>query len=95
MTNYREILRQYSLGLNKSQIAAACGYSRNTVAHAISLAEENGLSYPLPEGILQKLSSLITAISMRLTAALIQLHLQYAKSQRANIMYLANYGIKL
>lgn len=49
MTNYREILRQYSLGLNKSQIAAACGYSRNTVAHAISLAEENGLSYPLPE----------------------------------------------
>lgn len=51
MTNYREILRQYSLGLNKSQIAAACGYSRNTVAQAISLAEENGLSYPLPEGM--------------------------------------------
>ena len=54
MTNYREILRQYSLGLNKSQIAAACGYSRNTVAHAISLAEENGLSYPLPEGMSDK-----------------------------------------
>ena len=54
MTNYREILRQYSLGLNKSQIAAACGYSRNTVAHAISLDEENGLSYPLPEGMSDK-----------------------------------------
>ena len=54
MTNYRAILRQYSLGLNKSQIAAACGYSRNTVAHAISLAEENGLSYPLPEGMSDK-----------------------------------------
>ena len=54
MTNYREMLRQYSLGLNKSQIAAACGYSRNTVAHAISLAEENGLSYPLPEGMSDK-----------------------------------------
>ncbi len=54
MTNYREILRQYSLGLNKSQIAAACGYSRNTVAQAISLAEENGLSYPLPEGMSDK-----------------------------------------
>lgn len=54
MTNYREILRQYSLGLNKSQIAAACGYSRNTVAQAINLAEENGLSYPLPEGMSDK-----------------------------------------
>lgn len=54
MTNYREILRQYSLGLNKSQIAAACGYARNTVAQTISLAEENGLSYPLPEGMSDK-----------------------------------------
>lgn len=44
MTNYREILRQYSLGLNKSQIAAVCGYAGNTVAQTISLAEENGLN---------------------------------------------------
>ena len=40
MTNYREILRLKSLGLNKSQIAAACNYSRNTVAQAIFLADE-------------------------------------------------------
>ena len=35
MTNYREILRLYSLGLNKTQIAEICGYSRNTVAQTI------------------------------------------------------------
>ena len=54
MTNYREILRLKSLGLNKSQIAAACNYSRNTVAQAINLADEKGLSYPLPEGMSDK-----------------------------------------
>lgn len=54
MTNYREILRLKSLGLNKSQIAAACNYSRNTVAQAINLAEEKVLSYPLHEGMSDK-----------------------------------------
>lgn len=54
MTNYREMLRLNSLGLNKSQIAAACNYFRNTVARAIGLAEEKGLSYPLPEGMSDK-----------------------------------------
>lgn len=47
MTNYREILRLYSLGLNKTQIAEICGYSRNTVAQTIKQAEANGLKYPL------------------------------------------------
>ena len=51
MTNYREILRLFSLGLNKTQIAEICGYSRNTVAQTIKQAEANGLKYPLPEGI--------------------------------------------
>lgn len=51
MTNYREILRLYSLGLNKTQIAEICGYSRNTVAQTIKQAEANGLKYPLPEGM--------------------------------------------
>lgn len=51
MTNYREILRLYSLGFNKTQIAEICGYSRNTVAQTIKQAEANGLKYPLPDGL--------------------------------------------
>ncbi|SDB60483.1 Homeodomain-like domain-containing protein [Ruminococcaceae bacterium FB2012] len=45
MTNYREILRLRSLGLNKSQIAAACGCSRTTVIKVLDLATANGISY--------------------------------------------------
>lgn len=63
MTNYREILRLYSLGLNKTQIAEICGYSRNTVAQTIKQAEANGLKYPLPEGMSDtKLSEIIRQI---------------------------------
>lgn len=32
MTNYREILRPHSLGLNKIEIATSCRRARNTVA---------------------------------------------------------------
>ena len=48
MTNYREILRLDSIGLNKTEIAASCGCSRNTVASTLKRAVECGLSWPLP-----------------------------------------------
>ena len=48
MTNYREILRLGSIGLNKTEIAASCGSSRNTVASALKRAKECRLSWPLP-----------------------------------------------
>ena len=48
MTNYREILRLDSIGLNKTEIATSCGCSRNTVSGALKRAEECGLSWPLP-----------------------------------------------
>ena len=51
MTNYREILRLDSLGLNKTQIAAACGCSRTTVIQALWLALDKRLTYPLPDSI--------------------------------------------
>lgn len=54
MTNYREILRLDSLGLNKSQIAEACGCSRTTVIAVLRQAEAMGISYPLPADVSDK-----------------------------------------
>lgn len=54
MTNYRQILRLHSLGLNKTQIAQSCGCSRTTVIQVLRRAEERCLCYPLPESISDK-----------------------------------------
>lgn len=54
MTNYREILRLHSLGINKVDIAASCSCSRNTVASVLKKAGENKLSYPLPDDMSDK-----------------------------------------
>lgn len=51
MTNYREILRLKSFGMNKQETAASVGCSRNTVAEVLRRAETLKLSYPLPEEI--------------------------------------------
>ena len=60
MTNYREILRLKKLGLNNSQIAQSLGCSRTTVIQVLSVAEEKGISYPLPENLSdRKLSELL------------------------------------
>ena len=45
MTNYREILRLRSIGLNHSQIAKSMAVTRQTVARISQRAEELGLSY--------------------------------------------------
>jgi len=45
MTNYREILRLGSLGIQKLDIAAACGCSRNTVASVLKIAQEKGIAW--------------------------------------------------
>lgn len=54
MTNYREILRLNSLGLNKTQIAEASGYSRTTVIQVLRQADAHGITYPIPEGVTDK-----------------------------------------
>ena len=60
MTNYREILRLSSLGLNKTQIAQSIGCSRTTVIQVLNIAEEKGISYPLPNDLSdRKLSELL------------------------------------
>jgi len=48
MTNYREILRLSHLGLNRTSIGAALGYSRNTVADVLHRAQVKGIELPLP-----------------------------------------------
>lgn len=60
MTNYREILRLSSLGFNKTKIAQSVGCSRTTVIQVLNIAEEKGISYPLPEDLSdKKLSELL------------------------------------
>ena len=49
MTNYREILRLKSLGLNNSQIAESVHCSRTTVINVLKQTAEKGLQYPLPD----------------------------------------------
>ena len=54
MTNYREILRLHSLGLNKTEIASSCQCARNTVAATLQRAANCNLQWPLPEEMSDK-----------------------------------------
>lgn len=49
MTNYREILRLSSLGLNKTQISQSVGCSRTTVIQVLNLATKKKITYPLEQ----------------------------------------------
>jgi len=49
MTNYKEILRLESFGINRSQIAAALSCSRTTVITVLKKAEEKGLTFQKAE----------------------------------------------
>jgi transposase len=51
MTNYREILRLSSLGLNRTQIADSLGASRTTVIHALQRAGAQGLDWQSAEAL--------------------------------------------
>lgn len=53
-TNYREILRLRSLGLNKTDIANSAQCARNTVSTTLERADACGLRWPLPEGMSDK-----------------------------------------
>ena len=51
MTNYREILRLNEMGLSRTNIGAALGYSRNTVSEVLKRAENKGYHWPLAENL--------------------------------------------
>ena len=54
MTNYREILRLSSLGLNRTQIADSLGASRTTVIHILQRASAQGLDWQAAEPLSDK-----------------------------------------
>jgi transposase len=54
MTNYREILRLRSLGLNHSRIAESMGVSRPTVIAALQRAQAQGLDWQSAESLSDK-----------------------------------------
>ena len=49
MTDYREILRLADMGLSRTSIGTALGYSRNTVAEVLRRVQVKGIKLPLPE----------------------------------------------
>ena len=51
MTNYREILRLRSLGLNHSQIAESMGIARQTVVSTLQRAASQGLDWQAAESL--------------------------------------------
>ena len=51
MTDYREIMRLRSLGLNHSQIAQSLGASRTTIIHTLQRAVAQGLDWQTAEGL--------------------------------------------
>ena len=48
MTNYREILRLSSLGINNSRITASMGIARQTVITTLQRAAVQGLDWQAP-----------------------------------------------
>ena len=51
MTDYREILRLADIGLSRTSIGTALGYSRNTVAEVLRRAQLKGIELPLPDNL--------------------------------------------
>lgn len=45
MTNYKEILRLHSLGINNTRVAESCGCARSTVISTIQRAQEKGITW--------------------------------------------------
>ena len=69
MTDYREILRLDSLGINKTDISTSCCCARNTVASVLKKAKETGITYPLPDDMSDKqlTEKLFPASSVKVT----------------------------
>lgn len=45
MTNYKEILRLHSLGINNTRIVESCGCARSTVISTVQRAQEKEIAW--------------------------------------------------
>jgi len=54
MTKYREILRLHSQGISSRAIAASLECSRNTIRAALARAAEEGIAWPLPDQMTER-----------------------------------------
>ena len=45
MTNYKEILRLHSLGINNTRVAESCDCARSTVISTVQRAQEKGIAW--------------------------------------------------
>ena len=54
MTKYREILRLHNQGISSRNIAASIKCSRNTIRAVIARASEEGITWPLPDKMTDK-----------------------------------------
>ncbi len=45
MTNYKEILRLHSLGINNTRVAESCGCARSTVISTVQRAQKKGITW--------------------------------------------------
>lgn len=52
MANYREIIRLRSMEYSRRQIAASVHSSQDTISEVLTLADEKGLSWPLPDDLI-------------------------------------------
>ena len=50
MTNYKEILRLHSLGINNTRIAESCGCARSTVISTVQRRQQAQERSQLPQG---------------------------------------------
>ena len=73
MTNYREILRLRSLGLNHSRIAESMRISRQTVVTALQRAQGQGLDWQTAETLAGSVAKNLCQKAMSRTISLISI----------------------
>ena len=55
MTKYRDILRLHNQGISSRKIAVSLGCSRNTIRAVITKASEEGITWPLPDKMTERI----------------------------------------
>ena len=79
MTNYREILRLSSLGINNSRITASMGIARQTVITTLQRAAVQGLDWQVDEYSRARAATALAAtVQKRMAGAMVARELELA-----------------